>query len=166
MEPTTAPVTPRLFLEDLAPSHLDELQVVLDDPALHVFTGGEPHTREELTRWIDIVVAGRSPDGRERWRNWVIRRRDDGRAVGTVQATVVGSEASIAWVLGTAFQGRGYATEAAGAMVAWLRAEAGVTRLRAAIHPDHLASQAVARSLGLRPTSEVIDGEIVWRSGL
>jgi hypothetical protein len=38
-----------------------------------------------------------------------------------------------------------------------------VVWLRAAIHPDHVASAAVAHSIGLAPTSEVVDGEIVWR---
>jgi len=37
-----------------------------------------------------------------------------------------------------------------------------VVWLRAAIHPDHRASAAVARSIGLAPTSEIVDGEVVW----
>lgn len=31
---------------------------------------------------------GHSPDGSQRWLNWIARRRDDRQAVGTVQATV------------------------------------------------------------------------------
>jgi RimJ/RimL family protein N-acetyltransferase len=136
---------------------------VLDDPGLHTFIGGQPRTRDELARWIGVVASGGPPDGAERWYNWVVRRRDDDEVVGTVQATVVGDEASIAWVTGSAFQGSGFAKEAAAAMVEWLRSLGGVTKLRAEIHPDHLASQAVARSLGLAPTDELDDGEIVWR---
>jgi len=157
-------VSPRLRLVPLSTDHLDEPFSLLDDPALHGFTGGDPRTREELDRWIRAVAAGGPPDRSERWCNWVVVRRDDDAVVGTVQATVVGSEASLAWVTGTAFQGRGYAKEAAAGMVAWLRDLAGVTRSRAAIHPDHRASQAIARSLGLAPTDEIDDGEVVWRS--
>jgi RimJ/RimL family protein N-acetyltransferase len=153
------------LLTPLGAGDVDALFPLLDDPGLHVFTGGAPRTREELARWVELVASGRSPDGAERWCNWVVRRLDDDAVVGTVQATIVGDEASIAWVIGTGFQGRGYAKEAAAGMATWLRTDAGVGRLRADIHPDHRASQAVARSLGLEPTQEIADGEVVWRTG-
>ena len=41
-------------------------------------------------------------------------------------------------------------------MAAWL-GERGVSRLRAHIHPEHEASMAVARSVGLAP-ADVVDG--------
>jgi RimJ/RimL family protein N-acetyltransferase len=154
-------MTERLRLEPLSDAHLDALFPVLDDSALHEFIGGEPQTELGLARWIDTVNRA-APEG-ERWLNWVVCRRVDGEVVGTVQATIVAGEASIAWVVGTPFQGNGYAKEAAAGMAGWLTSSGGVTGLRAAIHPDHEASQAVARWIGLRPTEEVDDGEIVWR---
>ncbi len=162
-EPDEVIAMARLELRPLTPADLEALFPVLDEPALHTFIGGEPRSRKELARWIDAVAKGGPPGGSERWLNWVARRLDDEIVVGTVQATVAGDEASIAWVIGTPFQGHGYAKEAAAGMVGWLRDD-DVTRLRAAIHPDHLASQAVARSLGLEPTDEIDDGEVVWRS--
>jgi RimJ/RimL family protein N-acetyltransferase len=153
--------TERLRLEPLSSDHVDALFPVLDDPALHGFIGGEPITALELAGWIERVGTQAPPD--ERWLNWVVCRRSDGEVVGTVQATVIGDEASIAWVVGTAFQGNGYAKEAATGVAGWLTSAVGVSRLRAAIHPDHAASQAVARSIGLAPTDEIVDGEIVWR---
>lgn len=71
--------------------------------------------------------------------------------------------AEVAWLVGTAAQGSGAAAECAAAMVAWLR-EGGVAIVRAHIHPDHAASAAVARRLGLAPTDERVDGEIRWES--
>ena len=156
--------TDRLLLAALVPDDVGALFPMLDDPSLHTFTGGAPRSHEELSRWVDLVAAGRSPDGTQRWCNWVVRRLDDGAAVGTVQATIVGEEASVAWVIGAPFQGHGYAKEAAAAMASWLRTDAGVIRLRADIHPGHAASQAVARSLGLEPTQEIVDGEAIWRT--
>jgi RimJ/RimL family protein N-acetyltransferase len=129
---------------------------------LHTFTGGAPMSRDALEKWIAFVEPGHSPDGGETWRNWVVRLRDDGRTIGTVQATIVGEEATLAWTIGSGFRGQGYAKEAAAAVSAWV-ATSGVVRLRAAIHPDHAASARVARSIGLAPTTEVVDGEIVWR---
>jgi RimJ/RimL family protein N-acetyltransferase len=161
---TASPIrTPRLRLEPLTVRDTDVLFPVLGDPALHVFTGGEPRTRAELEAWITAVEPGRSPDGTQSWCNWLVVVIETGSVAGTVQATVEGDVASLAWVMGTASQGQGYAQEAAAAMAAWL-AEQGVTRLRATIHPNHAASGSVAGSLGMQPTDELVDGEVVWRS--
>lgn len=156
--------TPRLRLEPLRPADIDELFLLLDDASLHTYIGGEPMTHSELERWVAFVAQGRSPSWAETWCNWTIRLRDEGAAVGTAQATIVDHEASVAWVIGSAWQGRGFAKEAASAVATWLRAH-DVPRLRANIHSDHVASNAVARSLGLAPTDQRDDGEVVWRSG-
>ena len=47
-------------------------------------------------------------------------------------------------------------------MAAWL-VGSGVGRIEAHIHPEHQASAAVARHVGLAPTDERVDGETVWR---
>jgi RimJ/RimL family protein N-acetyltransferase len=94
----------------------------------------------------------------------MLRARDTGELVGSVQATVTGSAAELAWVVAVPHQGRGLAREAATAVRDRLRDD-GVTRFTAHIHPDHVASAAVARALGLSPTSTLVDGEIRWADG-
>ena len=157
----------RLVLEPLRVEHADELAPLLDDPALHEFIGGRPATPDELRRRFERQVKGRSPDGRDHWLNWTVRERATGRAVGIAQATVrtdaAGHSADLAWVIATPYQGQGLAKEATGLVAAWLR-ERGADRLGAHIHPDHRASMAVARSIGLAPTDALIDGEIRWQS--
>jgi RimJ/RimL family protein N-acetyltransferase len=140
-------------LEPLRVHHADEMVGVLADPALYAFTGGAPPSQGELQARYARQVGHRG------WLNWIVRQQ--GVAVGTVQATVEGDVADLAWVIGTAHQGRGLATEAARAAMSWLRAE-GVKTFRAYIHPDHAASAGVARKLGLQPTDVVHDGEIRW----
>jgi RimJ/RimL family protein N-acetyltransferase len=141
----------------------DEMVDVLSDPAIYAFIGGNPPTLDRLRETYRWQVQGGSEDGTEEWRNWVVRVRDDGRAIGTVQATIVdgGRRADIAWVIGTPWQGRGYGTEAAAALVAWLE-DRGVTTITAHVHPDHHASARVAKRAGLSPTDEIEDGELVW----
>ncbi|MFI5836709.1 GNAT family N-acetyltransferase [Micromonospora sp. NPDC051300] len=182
--------TARLLLLPLAVAHAEEMAVVLADPALHTFIGGEPAATAALRARYERLVAG-SPDPAETWCNWVVRLRDDGRLTGFVQATVTAAEgparhaetagaravghrhlheatpadagpvAEIAWVVGTPWQGRGIATEAARGMTGWL-GRRGVRTLVAHIDPDHRASAAVATACGLAATDVWHDGEVRW----
>ena len=157
--------TERLDLEPLTADHAAELAPVLDDAALHEFIGGAPLPAAALAQRYARLVARRSPDGHHLWGNWVMRDRDTGDAIGTMQVTMPAGgpgagSAEVAWVVGLRAQGRGYAKEAARGLVTLLR-EAGWT-VAAHIHPAHQASQRVARAAGLSPTEEVQDGEIRW----
>lgn len=141
--------------------------VVLADPALHEFTGGEPATLEEMRQRYEAWVRG-SGSAAELWLNWIVFRSTDGAAVGTVQATIVNldtdPEAQVAWTIGTPWQRQGYAAEAAAGLVSWLVGH-GIVSVVAHVHADHRASAAVASRVGLRPTDAVVDGEVVWRRG-
>ena len=158
--------TARLLLEPLRVEHADEAAAAFDDVALHAFTGGAPASADELRARYARQVVGRSPDGSQVWLNWMARRADGSDLVGTVQATVAldGSEAEVAWVVATEHQGRGYAREAAIALATWLRGR-GVRDLVAHVHPEHAASGAVARAIGLVPTATIVDGEVRWSDG-
>lgn len=153
--------TRRLTLLPLAVQYAEEMSRVLGDPALHGFIGGAPQDADGLRARYERLVAGSGEAGVS-WCNWVVRLRSADCLTGTVQATVVGGQAEIAWVVGTPWQGQGIATEAARGLVGWLGAQ-GVTAFVAHIHPDHLASAAVAASAGLAATDEWHDGEMRWR---
>ena len=158
------------MLRPLTESDAEDMVGVLASPELYTFIGGEPPTLEALRERYARLAVGHSPDGLQEWVNWIARRAQDGVAVGTVQATVCDGDrdgdgrAEVAWVVGAEFQGRGYAVEAASALVAWLR-ERGVADIRAHIHPGHAASARVAERIGLAPTGELDDeGERIWRA--
>jgi RimJ/RimL family protein N-acetyltransferase len=158
--------TERLHLEPLSRDDAEEMAGVLSDVRLHEFIGGHPATVEELRVRYQKLIAGSSrPE--EAWLNWIVRRRSDGQAVGTTQATVIDHDgaptAHVAWVIGVPWQYAGFASEAAKALVAWLR-EQGVVDIVAHVHPDHLASARVAERAGLSATDDYVDGERVWRS--
>jgi RimJ/RimL family protein N-acetyltransferase len=154
----------RLSLVPLAVTDAEEMVEVLSGDALYAFTGGSPPGLVELRDRYARLAAGRSPDGSQEWCNWILRREPDGTAVGYVQATITGggTRAEVAWVIGVGWQGQGYATEAARALVAWLDWR-GVTAVQAHIHPDHPASAAVARRAGLLPTGRFDGGEQLWQ---
>ncbi len=156
--------TDRLLLLPLRVEHAEEMAAVLSDPGLHTFVGGVPAEPEALRSRYRRMIAG-SPDPAVSWCNWVIRLDEEACLTGTVQATVGpsanGLVAEIAWVVGTPWQGRGIATEAARGLVSWLAGKP-VQRVIAHIHPDHQASAAVATAAGLTPTGRWQDGEIRW----
>jgi RimJ/RimL family protein N-acetyltransferase len=159
--------TARLAVEPIEAATADEVFPLLDDTALHRFTGDAPLGRDELRARYARLASRRSPDGAEIWGNWLLRERDSGLAVGTLQATLpaggpAAGPALVAWVIGTAAQGRSLASEAASSLVSRLSAEGW--RVCADIHPEHAASQGVARHAGLLPTGEVVDGEIRYAS--
>jgi RimJ/RimL family protein N-acetyltransferase len=151
-----------LRIEDAA-----EMALVLGDPELYAFTGGGPPSPDDLRDRYRHQVVGRSPDGREAWHNWIVRTLDPDEAVGFVQSTTTdgGHDADIAWVIGVRWQGRGFATEAARAIVAWLEAH-GVSTITAHVHPDHVASARVAERADLLASNAVEDGERIWRLDL
>ncbi|MGM1058495.1 GNAT family N-acetyltransferase [Saccharothrix sp. Mg75] len=156
--------TARLRLEPVRAAHAAAMAAVLADPALYEVTGGDPPDVADLERRYRRWERPVSDDGREGWLNWVVLA--GGEAVGTVQATTwstgAGPAAELAWVVGVPFQRRGYATEAVGGVLAWLR-ERGVREVLAHVAPGHAASEGVARRVGLRPTGEFRDdGEQLW----
>ncbi|GAA3287291.1 GNAT family N-acetyltransferase [Arthrobacter citreus] len=156
--------TCRLILEPLNPDHAKEMVPVLEHPGLYEFTGGHPPTLEALSHRY-VLQSGGDPSGSETWLNWIIREQETGSAAGFVQATVAagGHAADVAWVVGQKHQGRGYATEAASAMVDWL-IQQGVGRFYASIHSRNASSAAVAAHLGMARTGRMdSDGEEIWQ---
>jgi len=150
-------------LSPLTVTDAADMVLVLEADSLYAFIGGGPPALDQLRRRYERQVTGRSDDGSQDWLNWIMRERDHRQPVGTVQATVVdeGRRGDVAWVVGVPWQRRGFAREAAMALVLWLRSS-GVGLVTAHIHPDHRASAAVARAAGLRPTGAMHDGEQRW----
>jgi RimJ/RimL family protein N-acetyltransferase len=155
--------TDRLDLEPLSVAHADEMVGVLSDSILYVFTGGEPLPLEQLRERYRRQIVGRSADETEQWWNWVVRDRSNAAAVGYVQSTMTLADciADVAWVIGVHDQGRGFAKEASTAMGNWLITQ-GAVEITAHVAPSHVASNAVARSLGLTPTDAIVDNEVRW----
>jgi len=158
--------TDRLRLEPLRAEHATEAFPLFDDVRLHAWTGGAPAGWPEFAEQYRRRAAGQSPDGGRGWLNWLLRHTADQRLVGLVQATLYRPRpallaAELAWVIGSDYQGRGFAREAAIAMTGWL-AEQGVGEFTALIHPGHAASIAIARRLALTSTGTERDGEVLW----
>jgi RimJ/RimL family protein N-acetyltransferase len=149
--------TERLELQPLVADDAEDLAEFLDEPVMRewLIAADVEALRARFWRW----ETRESPDGLAAWLNWIARRLDDGAATAWIQATVAGGAAEIAYATLPSQRRRGYCAEAVRALVEWLDAAS----VEAHIEPANEASAAVARAAGLHPTSELHDGEVVWR---
>lgn len=140
--------TPGLTLEPQAGTHAAEMFDVLSDPAIYGFENEPPPSVEWLRARFCRLESRLSPDGQELWLNWVIRVPPSALA-GYVQATVrPGGQAAIAYVLSSAYWGRGLAHQAVQAMISELAASYQVRHLSAVFKQGNHRSRRLLERLG------------------
>jgi RimJ/RimL family protein N-acetyltransferase len=97
------------------------------------------------------------------WWNWLVVDRESGEAVGSVAfggpvnpdgAVLVG------YAMYADSEGRGYATEAVKAMVAWAFAQSGVREVRALAPVWNTPALRVAENVGMRPVAADEDDDV------
>src|SRR6185436_8268343 len=145
--------TSQLTLEPQTAAHADEMFRVLSDPVIYQHEGEPPSSVEELHERFARLESRRSPDGRHRWLNWVIRLPGTG-LIGFVQATVhPDGVADIAYQLGSAWWGRGLARQAVELMIGELVTRYGVHRLFAVLKRENQRSLRLLQRLDFTPAS-------------
>ncbi|HEO9241177.1 TPA: GNAT family N-acetyltransferase [Enterobacter ludwigii] len=143
--------TPRLKLEPYDDSHYEGLRVMDSDAGvMRYITGGIVKTPEETWEGIRRVQA--------RWDKynfswWAIKEKSFGVIVGAAclqhLANVDGAPLEIGWRLVPEHNGKGYATEAAQAIVDYAAEQVGATYLVAVADPENIPSQRVMQRLGM-----------------
>ena len=109
----------------------------------------EDEARRRLHRWVGLAAELEAPYGL-----WALVPSDGDEPVGTMillpleDAEGPTSEVEVGWHLHPDHQGRGLVTEAARALLQ-RAAQAGHSRVLAVTDDDNVASQAVARRLGM-----------------
>lgn len=106
----------------------------------------------------DLAAQIRAEDGGAGVGLLAVKRRVEGDVIGYCGVTAHGNgslaEPELAYELLRAAQGRGYATEAGQAVVAWA-GEAGYPRLWAGVWDWNVASRRVLEKLGFREAGRV-----------
>jgi RimJ/RimL family protein N-acetyltransferase len=146
--------TERLVLRGHRADDLDDALALWSDPQVIRFIGGRPFSREEvwarLLRYVGHwAIAG--------YGFWSLRERATGRFVGEVGLADFKRDLAVSfdgapetgWVLAPWSHGKGYATEAVSAMLAWAGA-AGHARTVCIIDHDNTASLRLAARCGYR----------------
>jgi ribosomal-protein-alanine N-acetyltransferase len=80
---------------------------------------------------------------------WAIVRRDGGDVIGTIELRLRPPRAEFGYALARAWWGRGYATEAARAVVAWAIEQPAIHRVWTTCAVDNAASARVLEKAGL-----------------
>ncbi|HJQ10826.1 MAG TPA: GNAT family N-acetyltransferase [Gemmatimonadaceae bacterium] len=164
--------TAHLTLLECAPQHL---LAMIDSPEQFEDIVGMPiadglrefYTSGEVSQaWLDALRSSTETDP---WRHgFFIVDRDSNQVVGTAGFKGPPDNngvVEIAYGVAPDYQGRGYATEAARALVEFALANSAVTIVRAHTLPEANASTRVLSKNGFRHLGEVIDPEDgrVWR---
>ena len=160
--------TAALTLVPQTAAHAEEMFVVLSDPAIYEYENEPPLSVERLRARFAKLESRRSPDGEERWLNWVIRLGES-RLIGYVQATVrPNGSAAIAYELASAFWGRGLGRQAVEAMIRELAQGYEVRSFSAVLKRENLRSLRLLERIGFAPAPpelqarcEVEPGEIL-----
>lgn len=141
--------TERLTLRLFREADLDDYAEMCGDAEVMKYLGFGPMSRDEAWRNMAMVVGHWSLRG---YGLWAVEEKETGELVGRVGCWRPegwpGLE--IGWTLRRAFWGRGYATEAAKASLAFAFNHLGQTRAISMIHGENAASIRVAGRVGMR----------------
>jgi RimJ/RimL family protein N-acetyltransferase len=144
--------TTRLRLDALRESDADTLFQYRSDPSVARYQGWRPASRDEA---FDFIASQQqaSLDLPDSWLQFAIRLSEGGALIGDLglhlPAEPDGSY-EFGITIAPAHQGKGYAREAAHALLTWLFHTLGARRVHASIDPRNQASAALLRSLGMR----------------
>ncbi len=139
--------TPRLTLHPLTVEELNGL--------VERYRGIDP----ELTKaYTDMAEGCRQHPEQQLWYTaWGIYLRETGAMIGDADFKGLPPDGypEIGYGLESPYWGRGYATEAAGALCRWALKQLGVKGIEAETAPDNAASQRVLAKLGFEPTGGI-----------
>ena len=154
------PLVPVLETADLRlrapqPTDLPEAATMHADPAFYRFLGNKPNSEEEVWRRMLAQVGHWAMLG---YGAWAIEEKTTGCYLGTVgffdfQRDLTPSlkgELEAGWVLAPHAHGRGYASQALQATLAWAEAHLPADRITCIIDPDNAASLRLAQKFGFQ----------------
>jgi RimJ/RimL family protein N-acetyltransferase len=159
--------TERLVMEPIAHAHAAGLVEALAHPEVATYLE-EPDATTVAAMHARIDRIATPPAG-EWWLNFAMLR--DGVVIGRLEATSYGAWAEIAYLVGPAYQRRGYAREGVRWLVEHLRG-LGVREVWAAVHPGNARSIALLEAVGFspadpmtRPLGSYDAGDVVYMLG-
>jgi RimJ/RimL family protein N-acetyltransferase len=166
LRPDYPVTTPRLLIRPLTPADADGLLAYRSLPDICRYVPFEPQTRDELleriaSRWTRTELTG---EGQVLILG--VQVRDTGVLAGDVMLAWQSQEhasGEIGYVFNPDLSGRGYATEAADALLRLGFEGLGLHRIIARIDERNEPSARLARRLGMRQEARLVENE--WFKG-
>jgi ribosomal-protein-alanine N-acetyltransferase len=154
---------------DLSPLTAEAVEALLagDGERLRRLTGAhfrEPAPPPYMAEALPVVRDRlRERPAEAPWWNWLAVDRESDTAVGSVAfGGPVNPEGAVlvGYAMYTEHEGRGYATEAVRAMVAWAFSQPGVREVRALAPVWNTPALRVAENVGMRPVASEEDDDV------
>lgn len=143
--------TARLIGRQLRPADVDALFAVYGDAEAMRWVGdGEPLTRAQCAQWVAVSERNYRTRG---YGMSALVDRASGRTIGFCGLVHPAgqAQAELKYAVAREHWGRGLATEAARAMLAYAREELGLQHAIATAYPQNLASLRVLHKAGMHP---------------
>ena len=159
-------VTERLLLRRSRPEDAEAISAYRSDPEVHRYQGWERTDPQGVHAEIE-EMTGRAPGEPGGWIQLSVEERESGRLVGDIGLNPAEGEPGVikvGYTMSPAFQGRGYATEAVGALLGYAFDTLGADIVRAYASAENVASIRVAEKVGMQlvERSERRHGDEVW----
>ncbi|HXY71629.1 MAG TPA: GNAT family N-acetyltransferase, partial [Actinomycetota bacterium] len=143
--------TQRLSIRRSRPGDAATISAYRSDPEVHRYQGWDSTDVASITEEIEEMAA-RSPGDPGGWVQFTVEERDGGPLVGDVGMSPADGEPGvikIGYTISPAFQGRGYATEAVRALIAYAFRTLGADVVRAYASAENAPSIRVAEKVGM-----------------
>jgi RimJ/RimL family protein N-acetyltransferase len=164
--------TSRLTLRPFVEGDFEAVHAMRSDPEVVRYLYGdvlsEDETRSLLTKRMDNVAWENEGD----WMSAAVVERASGTTVGDMALQWVSERdrtAEVGFILDPRHQGKGFATEAARALIGWIFESAGFHRVIGRTEARNAASARVLEKLGMRLEAHFVENEWVkgeWQSEL
>jgi RimJ/RimL family protein N-acetyltransferase len=145
-------ITEHLMLRRSAPEDAEIISSYRSDPEVRRWQGWDRTDPEGVALVIE-EMAGRAPGEPDGWVQLSVIDRETGGLVGDVGMSPAEGEPGVmkvGYTIAPASQGRGYATEAVGALVDYVLGTLGADLVRAYASADNAPSIRVAEKVGMR----------------
>ncbi|WP_432542639.1 GNAT family N-acetyltransferase [Kineococcus sp. SYSU DK002] len=142
--------TERLLLRAFTPGDVEAVHAYAGDPEVCRYTDWGPNTPAQSRAFVEEVHAASAVEHPDPL-TWAVTAA--GEVVGACSVTVTSAEhrrGAMGYVLARAHWGRGYATEAAAAVLRFAHEDLGLQRVEATCRPGNVASQRVLRRIGMQ----------------
>jgi RimJ/RimL family protein N-acetyltransferase len=170
MKPDWPLETERLVLRPFEAGDLDALFAMQSDSESARWLYNEPRTLDETRALLELKIAGSEFTEEGKWLSAAVIERDTGEFVGDMSLrwlSELHKTGEIGFMFLRAYQGRGYATEAARRMIALGFEGMSFHRVIGRAEPRNTASVRVLEKLGMRREGLLVENEWVkgeWQS--